>query len=70
MGSTRRIHGASSAVSSEQYLHRIAAARQLEVLKSIEEGHSSAPEHTEDLLQLPKIINERYIPILTDNAKL
>lgn len=56
-------------MTSEQDLHRIAAARQLEALERIEEGHSSAPERTDDLLLLPNIIDESYIPILSVEAK-
>lgn len=63
-GGERTRKNTSSALNSEQDLHRVAAARQLEVLERIEEGNSSAPEITEDLLLLPNIIDERYIPIL------
>ena len=51
-------------LSNEQDLHRIAAARQLEVLERIEEGRSSEPERSDDLLQLPNIIDDSYIPIV------
>ena len=61
--SARHVSSASSVLHSEQNLHRIAAARQLEVLERIEEGRSPATEHTEDLLFLPNIIDESYIPI-------
>jgi hypothetical protein len=67
-GAERRIN-ANSAVASEQDLHRIAAARQLETLERIEEGHSSAPDRTDDLLLLPNIIDESYIPILSVEDK-
>jgi hypothetical protein len=53
-------------LSNEQDLHRIAAARQLEILERIEEGKLSAPEQTEDLLLLPNIIDEKYIPMTNE----
>ena len=60
----RRMKNRYLDLSNEQDLHRIAAARQLEVLERIEEGRSSEPERTDDLLQLPNIIDDSYIPIV------
>ncbi len=64
-GSVRRINNRSLDLSNEQDLHRIAAARQLEVLERIEEGRSSEPESNDDLLLLPNIIDDSYIPIIS-----
>ena len=61
---------ASSALYSEQDLHRIAAERQLEVHERIEEGHISTSDQADQLILLPNIIDDSYIPILTNEVKL
>lgn len=53
----------NSIVRLEQDIHHIAAARQLEVLKRIQEEHLSAQESANDLLLLPNFIDESYIPV-------
>lgn len=53
----------NSMLRREQDIHHTAAARQLEVLERIQEEHLPAPESASDLLLLPNIIDESYIPI-------